>query len=137
MSKYLPTYDQLANRHSFRRCRGILPNGQNCYENHKRGTADFDPQYGFIVHWQDRRPSRPGIMRFLNLIAYAEIANVDDRWRRQYRAMRRTVKYLQEARVRVPAEAWHIDKTRLKSKLLDVPTTDPEREEAMNWALNG
>lgn len=136
MSTYLPTYDELAVQRGVRRCRGIQPNGQYCYQNHKRGSSDFDPDGTPVIHWQDRRPSRPGIMKFLNLIALVEQPD-DDLWRRQYRALRLTVRYLQDAHVRVPAESWYLDKTRLKSRLLDVPTTDEEREEAMDWAKGG
>lgn len=142
MSKYLPTFDELAAERGYRRCRGMQLNGQQCFENHRRGSTGAEywpPADGNrpVIHWADRRPSRQGIKQFLYLIALAEQDVAEERWRRQYRALRQTVKYLQEAHVRVPAEAWYVDKTRLKSRLIQLPTTDEEREAAMDWAKGG
>lgn len=137
MSKPLPTWEALAKQRGVNWCRGLQKNGQRCYHaNHTKGEALPEPgQMDLTMHWKDRQVSRTGIRKFLFAIAYGEAAAARSRWLRHYIALRAAIVYTQQAGLRLPASMWELDKVRLKSMLLTVPTTDPEREEAMDWVL--
>jgi hypothetical protein len=129
----LPSWQDIAEQLSVRWCRGMLPNGQTCFEKHK-GSVTVDGST-ITVHWADRRVTRPAIKRFLMLVGQgqADIGGPQPAWRRQYRALRTALRFSRLLGFRFPAAYWAMDRVRLKAMLLDVPTTDPERQEAMEW----
>ena len=125
----LPSYEAIAADLSIPRCRGILPNGQTCFADH-RGA--YDSAY---VHWRDRTPTRAGIRAFLTLGALR--VYYDRRltgWRRYYLAQRLVGIWQLELGLRFPASVTESYRAQMRAMLVNVPTSDPLRGEALRWA---
>lgn len=141
--KSLPSYADLAEQQGVHWCRGIQPNGQTCHEEHAKGSYTVHPELSqrysadIVIHWSDRRSSRAGIRRFLLLIANAIITEATPaiaEWRRLYRSNTMAWDMAKAAHMRLPASLSAVDRSRLRSMLLDVSMADPERREAYEWA---
>jgi len=131
----LPTYEAITSKLGIPRCRGILPNGQRCF------LATHDSHHGSYsggyVHWGDRAPTRSGIREYLTLAALRYLDQGEEQealWRLHYRAQLLVGEWQRMIGVRFPPKISDKYRARLKVMLVDVPTSEPMRAEAMRWA---
>jgi len=135
-----PSYQEIADKLGQPRCRGIRPNGQLCHGfDHQKGSVGD----GFI-HWADRaRVERAGIRRFLKLIALEIVSNGGAAhpgetrpWARLYLAQNLINNMARVVGVSLPASLTDEDRLAVKAQIINVPTDEPLREEAMQWATD-
>ena len=144
----LPDYTEIANRVGTSRCRGRLESGFRCFKDHQRGEvtlvdattfADPEPRILATIHWADRRVTRPGIRTFLRLVAYSRLSpevRQGPSWRREYAIQRSVPQLAATARVRLTASSARLERMALRAMLVNIPTTEPGRNEAFTWVLS-
>jgi hypothetical protein len=130
-----PDFSTIAKRTGIPRCRGIRLNGQLCHDFNHNGGAIGDG----LVHWADRRRiERAAIRRFLTLGALLELESTEPRsWARLYLAQRRINDWAKDIGVTFPSTLSANDRLKVKAMLINVPTDEPLRMEAMRWAQDG
>jgi hypothetical protein len=130
------SWDEVALGLSVARCRGLMPTGTRCYEDHRKGSID-----GGIIHWEDRRMTKAGIRSFiiLALTINDPVLSRGDLpvWLRLWWQNKMTYIAARDLRVRLPASLADLDKARCKAELATVPTDVAGREDAMKWANGG
>ena len=133
----ITSWDEVAAACGVARCRGRLPTGLTCYEEHDRGHVS-----GGVVHWNDRRVTKAGIRAFI--ILSLECRGWGTQWLSQpvwYRLWRTNITVydiaLSRLHIRLPASLADVDRARCKALLIDVPTSAPDRATAMRWANGG
>lgn len=125
-----PTYGEIAAKLGIQRCAGE----DNCPADHRSGSweiVDGEP----IVHWADRaRVERSGVRRFLRHAACAFVASGGESrpWARLYLAQAVITNWSSQIGMRLPSADY--DRVMLRAMLVSVPTSEPLREEAMDWA---
>lgn len=120
------TFTDIAHQLSIPRCAGC-----DVFD-HRGGTIGDG-----LVHWADRvRVERSGIRRFLKLAAILQVSQTEARpWARLYLAQRFINQWGAAVGADFPAYLRQQDQTELKAMLVNVPTNEPLRTEAMAWAL--
>lgn len=133
-----PTYADIAAQVGIERCRGLTLSGHYChYGDHQKGSLET-VNGETIVHWADRvRVERAGVRRFLRLGAIAFFIDEGEArpWARLFRAQALINEWAGTIGMRMPAAATERDRLELKAMLVQVPTDEPLRKEAMDWAL--
>jgi len=63
-------YPDLAKHYGIPMC-GIAGHGGPCgsVSSHMRGRMEFSPSRGRFIHWIDREVTKPGLLRFLTIVA--------------------------------------------------------------------
>jgi hypothetical protein len=134
-----PSYQEIAEKLGYPRCNGTRPDGTACSFDHQKGSVGD----GF-VHWADRRRvERAGIRRFLKLIAIEIVSNGHPQggpagetrpWARLYLAQNLINNMARLIGVEMPARLTDEDRLAVKAQLVNVPSDEPLRKEAMTWA---
>jgi hypothetical protein len=129
VSKPPPSYSDLAASLGIRRCRGEL--GVLCYVGHW-GLVTSDN----VVHWSDRRVTRPGIRYFCRLAAFAQMPPAREKlepWMREYLIQRRLPALAARAGVRWPKSLDLTDRLRLRAMIPPPRRPGDVRDVAMHW----
>lgn len=127
-----PTYGEIAERLAIRRCAGE----NDCEADHVRGSWEIVGGQP-LVHWADRaRVERAGVRRFLRHAATALVAVSGETrpWARLYLAQAYINNWATQIGMRMPGSATADDRLQVKAMLVNVPTDESLREEAMDWA---
>lgn len=126
-----PSYDEIAKTLGIDRCRGIRATGQLCREyDHRKGAAGED-----LIHWADRgRIERAGVRRFLGLAARYQLRDEPRVWARIYLSQAQINAWGSKIGISFPSHLSQFDRLMVKAMLVQVPTSEPLREEAMRWA---
>ena len=130
-TKNVRSYDDVAAGAQVRRCRGILKSGHYCHKDHRKGA--WEPG---VVHWSDRRTTKPGVRRFLYLAAFASDPDLDQRprWEKVWLANRYIDTTSRSLQVRVPHGLSGLDRAIVRSSIVHISPDVPGREEARKWS---
>jgi len=89
--------------------------------------------YGYlgegIVHWRDRRFTRPGLYKLLRKLTQFQNPSLDvfPTWRRLYLLNKEVLRLARDLGVRLPRSAFDLDRARLRLALSDYKLADRRR----------
>ena len=123
-----PSYEEMARRLGYTYCRGVLPSGHYCPEDHKNGTVEVS-----VIHWHERPRTPPKIRRFLLLVASREVTDYPVGWQRSWATIVWINLAMRELRIRLPKSTWAHEAATLYAQ---ATAAEPSgvRDDALVWA---